>query len=206
MACAGGTIAVVGVTDKPVPTPIVTVAVLDVTIFVDVVLDVSCCATAVMLTWPTTLVPVLGTAAGAVYTPTSASTVEGTIAPRVGLPPAVPFTSQVRVVVVEVLELLSLTTAVKSVCVLMGTVIEVGSMATELTVVEPLPPPQPGKLKMAAATAKKPTSLKHEPLLIRNISASESGEFGHPSAPSQTVSDTPVPFSLGIVRFLPPGR
>src|SRR5690242_21373539 len=34
---------------------------------------------------------------------------------------------------------------------------------------------------------------------------SESGEFGHPSASSQTASDTPVPFSLGIVRFFPQG-
>jgi hypothetical protein len=95
--------------------------------------------------------------------------------------------------------------AVKSVCVFIGTVIEVGSMATELTVVEPLVPPQPGKLKMAAAATKKATSLKQKFLLTRNFSATESGEFGLPSAPSQTVPDTPVPASLAIVRFSPLG-
>lgn len=127
--------------------------------------------------------------------------------PSVALPPAVPFTSQVRVVVVEVLELSSLTTAVNWAWVFIGTVIEVGLMATELTVVEPPPPPpQPSTLKMAAAAAKKATSLKHEFLLIGNISATKWGEFGQSPAPSQPVSDTPVPFSLGIVRFLLPSR
>jgi hypothetical protein len=95
--------------------------------------------------------------------------VEGTMVPRVELPPAVPFTSQVIVVVVEVLESLSFTTAVKSVWVFIGTVIAVGSMATELTVVEPLPPPQPGKPKMAAAATKKAPSLQQEFLLTRHI-------------------------------------
>jgi hypothetical protein len=144
---------------------------LDVTVVVDVVLEMFCCATAVMLTCPTTVVPVLGTAAGAVYTATSASAVEGTIVPSVELPPAVPLTSQVKVVVVEVLESLSFTTAVKSVCVFIGTVTVVGVMAIEFTVVALPPPPQPANPKTAAAAARKIASLKQEFLLTRNISA-----------------------------------
>ena len=66
-----GTMAVVGVTAKPSPTVTVTIAVFDVTApgveEPDELVD--CCATAVMLTWPTCSplpLDVVGTAAGAV--------------------------------------------------------------------------------------------------------------------------------------------
>jgi hypothetical protein len=57
-------------------------------------------------------------------------------------PPATPFTSQVTVVVVEVEESVNVTTAVKVVVVFRGTVIDVGVIATVLTVVVLLFPPQ----------------------------------------------------------------
>ena len=72
----------------------------------------------------------------------------GAIVPTVESPPARPFTFQVTVVVVEVVESESLTVAVKLVWVLTGTVIAVGVIATDTIVVEPLPqtfavPPPP---------------------------------------------------------------
>ena len=57
---------------------------------------------------------------------------------------ATPFTSQVTEVVVEVVEFARLTTAVNVVDVFKGTVMEVGVIDTDVTVVLPLlPPPQP---------------------------------------------------------------
>ena len=56
-------------------------------------------AVAVMLTCPLFKA---GTTLGAVYTPTCASVLEGTMVPNVELPPAVPFTSQVTAVLVEI--------------------------------------------------------------------------------------------------------
>jgi hypothetical protein len=64
-------------------------------------------------------------------------------------PPEIPFTSQVIVVVVETVELAKFTTAVNSVVVFNGTVIAVGVIATEVTVVEELWP-QPCRLQAPA--------------------------------------------------------
>jgi hypothetical protein len=114
-----------------------------------------CEATAVILTCPTCVTPevaVVGTWPGAVYTPTSWLSADGTILPTVASsPPEIPFTSQVIVVVVETVELAKLTTAVNSVVVLSGTVIAAGVIATEVTVDEE-PPPQACKLQPPAIT------------------------------------------------------
>ena len=96
---------------------------------------------------------VVGTCGGAVYTPTNSEVLEGAIEPTVlRLPPAMPLTSQVTVVVEEMVESVRVTVAVKSDCVLIGRVIAVGVIATDLTVVDPpppvpLPPPQATKAK-----------------------------------------------------------
>jgi hypothetical protein len=59
--------------------------------------------------------------------------------PVVELPPAIPLTSQVTAVLVEVVALARLTVAVKSVCVPGATLAADGVIETELTVA-PLPP------------------------------------------------------------------
>lgn len=69
--------------------------------------------------------------------------------PIVEFPPLIPFTCQVTVVVVEVVPLLRLTTAVKSVCVLSGTVAVVGVIVTDVMVAL-LPPPQLARITSAA--------------------------------------------------------
>lgn len=74
--------------------------------------------------------------------PTSGSDTSAPIVPSDALPPAVPFTYQVIVVVVVLLlELLSVTCAVNSVCTLMGTLTVVGLIASAVTWTAPLPPP-----------------------------------------------------------------
>ena len=94
-------------------------------------------AVAVMLTCP---LFVVGTTLGAVYTPTCASVVEGTIVPNVELPPAVPFTSHVTAVLVEIVPpvevvvALRLTVALNSNCELRGTDAVVGAMLIDVTV------------------------------------------------------------------------
>jgi hypothetical protein len=58
-------------------------------------------------------VAVVGTELGAVYTPTSWLSADGTILPTVdNSPPEIPFTSHVTVVVVEIVESARFTTAV----------------------------------------------------------------------------------------------
>ena len=61
--------------------------------------------------------------------------------PTVEFPPAVPLTSQVTVVVVDLVESLSVTVAVNENVVLIGTEAEAGAIATDLTVVDPEPLP-----------------------------------------------------------------
>ncbi len=66
------------------------------------------------------------------------------------LPPTIPFTSQVTAVLVEVVVLVRLTTAVKSVCAPGLTVAEAGVIETEVTVAVPLPPPHPERIPITA--------------------------------------------------------
>ena len=77
------------------------------------------------------------------------------IEPTVARSPfAMPFTSQVTDVVVDVVEFARFTTAVKVVVVFKGTVIEVGVIVTEVTVVVLLlPPPQLAIVHITAITA-----------------------------------------------------
>src|SRR5579863_6526958 len=90
----------VGLTASPSPAPIVTTATFDVIVVVPVlVLVVVWVAVAVIFTWP---LFVVGTVVGAVYTPTCASVVEGTIVPTVEFPPATLFTSHVTAVLVDI--------------------------------------------------------------------------------------------------------
>jgi hypothetical protein len=78
--------------------------------------------------------------------------------PHVALPVGTASTSQVMVVVVEVVELLRVTTAVKSACPATLTEVLVGLIETELTVVVVEPPPQEARHKMPL-TARNATSL-----------------------------------------------
>ena len=94
-------------------------------------------AVAVMFTVP---LFVVGTTFGAVYTPTCASVVEGTMVPTVELPPDTLFTCQVTAVLVEIVVpvdvevLLKFTVAVNSDCELRGTDAVVGVMAIDVIV------------------------------------------------------------------------
>jgi hypothetical protein len=134
-----GTCAVEGLTESPVPTPTVKTAVFDVTNVLLVVEPGVCGVVAVIFTSPFVVV---GTTAGAVYTPTSVSVVDAPMVPSVELPPAVPFTYHVIVVVVVLLdELERVTCAVNSVVVLIATVTVVGEITTFVTCTVPPPPP-----------------------------------------------------------------
>ena len=65
--------------------------------------------------------------------------------PHCALPPAMLSTSQVTVVVVDTVESVNVTTAVNSACPPIETGALAGVMATDFTVVEPEPPPQPSR-------------------------------------------------------------
>jgi hypothetical protein len=143
-----GAVADVGFMASPNPGEMVTTAVLDVIVVVVVEPVGVCVVMAVMSTSP---LFVDGTVKGAVYTPTSLSVLDEMIVPIVAFPPLIPFTCQVTVVVVEVVPLLRLTTAVKSVCVLSGTVAVVGVIVTDVMVAL-LPPPQLTRIMSATAT------------------------------------------------------
>jgi hypothetical protein len=79
------------------------------------------------------------------------SVADEAIVPSVELPPATPFTSQVTAVLVEVFALLRLTVAVNSTTPPFGTLVDVGVIETDFTVVALLPP-QDDKLKMPPTT------------------------------------------------------
>ncbi|HVB85790.1 MAG TPA: hypothetical protein VNK23_03880 [Candidatus Dormibacteraeota bacterium] len=76
--------------------------------------------------------------------PTFWSTLDATIVPSVELPPAVPFTSQLTVVVVETVELSSVTVAWNVAVSFSGRLVTVaGEIVTDRTFDDPLPPPHP---------------------------------------------------------------
>jgi hypothetical protein len=155
-----GTMADVGVMARPKTGEIVRTAVLDVIVVVEVEPEAVCVAIAVMSTSP---LFVVGTTEGAVYTPTSLSVLDEAIVPSAALPPLIPFTCQVTVVVVEVVPLLRLTVAVKSVCALSRTLAVVGVIDTDEMVALPLPPQDARIMKpaIAAATTPKFPNFRH---------------------------------------------
>jgi|SRR5215469_2418220 len=86
------------------------------------------------------------------------------IVPHCVFPPATPLTSQVTVVVIEVLELVRVTVAVKAVSASMFTEALAGETVTDFIVVEPEPepPPHPASQKIAPP-ARIRASVRGEP-------------------------------------------
>jgi hypothetical protein len=137
----------------------VTTAVFDVTwplVVVEVLVTLVlvlfvCSATAVMLTWP---LFVVGTDAGARYTPICSSVLRETIVPTVSLPPTIPFTSQVTTVLtVEVVVVfVRFTVAVNSVVSPMPTDALVGVIEIEEIKMAPFPPQPETQARQTSVT------------------------------------------------------
>jgi hypothetical protein len=139
------------------------------------------------------------------------SVLEETIVPIEVLPPTVPFTSQVTVVVVamfELLLLLRLTVAVKFVCAPRATVAELGEMETEFTVTTP-DPLHPETANIAALALKNskiatilPLPMHRAPLVLKceSNNCAMLMQFGGKYLRMLACLSIAMPFSLLVLR------